>query len=75
MVYVWELIYLNFDDVIFSEMDCVVFGKGDSEPIVYFDAKIKIHLQKYLVSNDNNSSLLCHFENFTFVWKFMKLKK
>ena len=33
-------------------------GKGDSERIVYFDAKTKIHLQKYLESrNDNNPAL------------------
>ena len=33
-------------------------GKGDSERIVYFDAKTKIHLQKYLESrNDDNPAL------------------
>ena len=33
-------------------------GKGDSERIVYFDAKTKIHLQKYLESRkDNNPAL------------------
>ncbi len=56
-VRVGELVNLNIDDVLFSEMECVVLGKGDSERIVYFDAKTKIHLQKYLESrNDNNSA-------------------
>ena len=49
---------LNIDDVLFSERECIVLGKGDSERIVYFDAKTKIHLQKYLESRkDNNSAL------------------
>ena len=53
-----ELVNLNIDDVLFSERECVVLGKGDSERIVYFDAKTKIHLQKYLESRkDNNSAL------------------
>ena len=55
---VGELVNLNIDNVLFSERECVVLGKGDSERIVYFDAKTKIHLQKYLESrNDNNPAL------------------
>ena len=55
---VGELVNLNIDDVFFSERECVVLGKGDSERIVYFDAKTKIHLQKYLESrNDDNPAL------------------
>lgn len=55
---VGELVNLNIDDVLFSERECVVLGKGDSERIVYFDAKTKIPLQKYLESrNDNNPAL------------------
>ncbi len=55
---VGELLNLNIDDVLFSERECIVLGKGDPERIVYFDAKTKIHLQKYLESrSDNNSSL------------------
>ena len=38
---VGELVNLNIDDVLFSERECVVLGKGDSERIVYFDAKTK----------------------------------
>ena len=63
-VRVGELVNLNIDDVLFSEMECVVLGKGDSERIVYFDAKTKIHLQKYLESrNDNNSARFVSLRN------------
>ncbi|WP_366208740.1 site-specific tyrosine recombinase/integron integrase [uncultured Methanobrevibacter sp.] len=55
---VGELVNLNIDDVLFNERECIVLGKGDSERIVYFDAKTKIHLQKYLDSRkDNNPAL------------------
>ena len=49
---------LNIDDVDFEERECVVFGKGDKERKVYFDAKAKIHLSKYLESrHDVNPAL------------------
>ena len=55
---VGELVNLNIDNVLFNERECIVLGKGDSERIVYFDAKTKIHLQKYLDSRkDNNPAL------------------
>ena len=55
---VGELVNLNIDDVNFNERECVVFGKGESEREVYFDAKTKIHLMNYLKSrNDNNPAL------------------
>ena len=55
---VGELVNLNIDDVLFSERECIVLGKGDSERVVYFDAKTKIHLMKYLESRkDNNPAL------------------
>ena len=46
---VGELVRLNRIDINFNERECVVFGKGDKERIVYFDARTKIHLQKYSV--------------------------
>ena len=59
---VGELVNLNTDDVLFSERECVVLGKGDSERVVYFDAKTKIHLQKYLESRkDDNPALFVSF--------------
>lgn len=55
---VGELVNLNIDDVNFNERECVVFGKGESEREVYFDAKTKIHLMNYLrTRNDNNPAL------------------
>ena len=55
---VGELVLLNKDDINFNERECVVFGKGDKERIVYFDARTKIHLQNYLNSrSDNNPAL------------------
>lgn len=53
-----ELVLLNREDINFAERECVVFGKGDKERIVYFDARTKIHLQNYLGSrNDDNNAL------------------
>lgn len=55
---VGELVSLNREDINFYERECVVFGKGGSERMVYFDARTKIHLTNYLDSrNDSNSAL------------------
>ena len=55
---VGELVLLNIEDINFNERECVVFGKGDKERIVYFDARTKIHLKNYLESrNDLNPAL------------------
>ncbi len=45
---VGELVRLNREDMNFHERECVVFGKGSSERVVYFDARTKIHLLNYL---------------------------
>lgn len=55
---VGELVNLNISDIDFDARECVVFGKGDKERKVYFDAKAKIHLQDYLKSRrDSNPAL------------------
>ena len=55
---VGELVNLNIADVNFQQRECIVYGKGDKERRVYFDAKTKIHLQKYLESRiDDNPAL------------------
>ena len=55
---VGELVNLNIEDVNFHERECIVFGKGDSERIVYFDARTKIHLEEYIQSrSDCNNAL------------------
>ena len=55
---VGELVNLNIDDVDFEGRECVVYGKGDKERRVYFDAKAKIHLKEYIENRtDSNKAL------------------
>lgn len=55
---VGELIKMNREDIDFQERQCVVFGKGNKEREVYFNARTKIHLKKYLDSrSDSNPAL------------------
>ena len=55
---VGELVRLNIEDVNLEQRECVVFGKGDKERRVYFDAKAKIHLMEYLAERtDENPAL------------------
>ena len=61
---VGEMVLLNREDIDFNERECVVFGKGDKERIVYFDARTKIHLQNYLNSrNDDNPALFVSLQS------------
>ena len=55
---VGELVKLNRNDIDFHNRECVVTGKGDKQRRVYFDARTKIHLQKYLEErSDSNEAL------------------
>lgn len=55
---VGELVNLNIEDIDFEGRECVVYGKGDKERRVYFDAKAKVHLKNYIESRvDSNSAL------------------
>ena len=55
---VGELVNLNIDDIDFEGRECIVYGKGDKERRVYFDAKAKVHLKEYIDNRtDNNSAL------------------
>jgi len=55
---VGELVQLNRADIDFENRECIVFGKGDKERKVYFDARAKIHLQNYVNSrSDDNPAL------------------
>lgn len=57
-VRVGELVKLNRSDIDFENRECIVFGKGNKERRVYFDARTKIHLQKYLDERtDDNEAL------------------
>ena len=55
---VGELVRLNREDINFYERECLVFGKGNSERIVYFDARTKIHLINYLDSREDDNPAL-----------------
>lgn len=55
---VGELVKLNREDIDFEGRECVVFGKGDKERKVYFDARTKIHLLNYLRSRKDNEVAL-----------------
>ena len=55
---VGELVKLDRNDINFHERECIVLGKGDKERPVYFDARTKVHLERYLSSRvDDNPAL------------------
>lgn len=55
---VGELIRLNISDINFQERSCIVLGKGNSEREVYFSAKSKMYIEKYLETRtDDNEAL------------------
>lgn len=59
---VGELVGLNIGDVDFYERECMVFGKGEAQRLVYFDARCKVHLLEYLDSRtDENQALFVSF--------------
>ncbi len=55
---VGELVNLNIDDIDLEGRECVVYGKGDKERRVYFDAKAKVHLKEYIERRDDSNSAL-----------------
>ena len=55
---VGELVKLNREDVNYNERECIVFGKGNKQRVVYFNARAKIHLQENIKSRrDKNKAL------------------
>ena len=55
---VGEITRLNILDMNFQERSCIVLGKGNSEREVYFSAKSKMYIKKYLETRtDNNEAL------------------
>lgn len=61
---VGEMVKLNRSDIDFQERECIVFGKGDKERRVYFDARTKIHLMRYLDSRtDSNPALFVSLQS------------
>ena len=61
---VGELVRLNIGDINFEERECIVYGKGNKQRKVYFDAKAKVHLKRYLEQrNDYNEALFVTLDN------------
>ena len=55
---VGELVRLNREDIDYQNRECIVTGKGNKQRKVYFDARTKIHLKKYIDSRaDTNEAL------------------
>lgn len=57
-VRVGEIVNLDINAIILAERSAIVLGKGNSEREVYFDARTKIHLERYLKTRtDKNEAL------------------
>lgn len=55
---VGELTRLNISDMDFQERSCIVLGKENTEREVYFSAKSKMYIEKYLENRtDDNEAL------------------
>ena len=52
---VGELVTLKTEGISFERRECVVFGKGAKERVVYFDSATKIKLASYLASRTDSS--------------------
>lgn len=55
---VGELVKLNRSDIDYHERQCIVFGKGGKERMVYFNARTKLHLQNYLKERSDDEDAL-----------------
>lgn len=55
---VGELVRLNREDIDLEERECIVYGKGNKERKVYFDAKAKVHLKEYIDSRQDENPAL-----------------
>lgn len=55
---VGELVKLNKRDIDFQNRECIVLGKGNKQRKAYFDARTKLHLQKYIDSRDDSNEAL-----------------
>ena len=55
---VGEVIKLDIKDINFQDRSCIVFGKGNKQREVYFDAKAKLHLIEYINERDDDNEAL-----------------
>lgn len=61
---VGELVKLNKTDIDFQNRECIVLGKGNKQRKVYFDARTKIHLKKYIDTRcDDSEALFVSLQN------------
>ena len=59
---VGEITRLNISDMNFQERSCIGIGKGNSEREVYFSAKSKMYIKKYLETRtDDDEALFVSF--------------
>ena len=71
---------LDRADINFEERSCIVTGKGSKEREVYFDARTKLHLEKYLSTRKDNNpalfvSLLAPYERLEISGVEIRLRK
>jgi site-specific recombinase XerD len=55
---VGEVVRLNINDINFEDRSCIVLGKGNKQREVYFDARTKLHLKKYLMMREDTNEAL-----------------
>lgn len=55
---VGELVKLNINDMNLEDRSCIVFGKGNKQREVYFDAKTKLHIHEYLKYRQDSTDAL-----------------
>lgn len=55
---VGELVRLNRSDIDFHERQCIVFGKGNKERTVYFNARTKLRLEQYIAQRTDSEKAL-----------------
>lgn len=53
-----ELCRLDRNDIDFTNMRAIVYGKGRKEREVYFNGQAKVHLERYLASRDDDNPAL-----------------
>lgn len=58
---VGELVLINRNDIDFAKGECIVYGKGRKERVVYINGRAKVHLKNYLDSRTDDNEAL-------FVW-------
>ena len=55
---VGEIVRMDISDLNMENREILVYGKGNKERIVYFDAKTKLHIDSYLKSRNDEKTAL-----------------